>query len=134
MTTPPKDYAVAVIVETPQGIPLVCDPQKPVPHFWKFPGGRSNSGEIPEETALRELREETSIRLEKDALKLLHQEARGGHSFFLFQAHIPATVGLPSHGSDGELVKFFSHEEIQTMPDFFPNHRALAERFLFATT
>lgn len=130
-----KNYAVAIILETPSGIPLVFDPHKPEPHFWKFPGGRNHPGETPGETAIRELKEETSVGIPPDALRLIHEEARGDpkgrHWFFLFWAKISNSVSISPHGAGGEMVKLFSLETIKTMPDFFPNHRALAERTIF---
>lgn len=123
------NYAVAIIVETPDGIPLVSDPQKPSPRFWKFPGGRNHPGEMPPETAIRELNEETGVNLSTGKLKLIHQEERTSsgrnHLFFLFHAKMSKRVKLCERGEGGELVKFFTPEKIKTMPDFFPNHKAL---------
>ncbi len=34
--------AVAVLIITPEGIPLIRDPKKPAPVFWKVPGGRGH--------------------------------------------------------------------------------------------
>lgn len=124
------NYAVAIAVHTPSGIPLVSDPKKPVPRYWKLPGGRSMPGEVPEETAIRELREETGIALTVHDLTLLHEEHRADHGFFLFSATVIRPVTLPEKGGDGELVQIFAEEKIRTMPDFFPNHRVLAHTFL----
>ncbi len=123
------NYAVAVIVETPIGIPLIRDPQKPKPHFWKFPGGRNEPGETPLKTAVRELQEETGIDLPPAQLKLVHQEVRAEndrkHSLFIFRARIDKEIKIREQGLHGESVKLFGWEEIKSLPDFFPNHRLL---------
>jgi ADP-ribose pyrophosphatase YjhB (NUDIX family) len=127
---PSLNYAVSVIVETPDGIPLVSDPKKPIPRYWKFPGGRGETGETPAETAARELKEETGIEIEAEDLTLLHSEERADHNFFLFHAKLASPVSLLGMGSEGENVRFFKNAEIDSMLDFFPNHRALALKFL----
>jgi 8-oxo-dGTP diphosphatase len=132
MDTGPN-YAVAIILETAQGIPLVMDPQKPVPRYWKFPGGRSEAGETPAATAVRELREEIGVSVQPEDLKVLREETRQGaggeHKFFLFYGRASAR-GISNRGAGGEMVKLFPSDTIQNMPDFFPNHRALWDAFL----
>ena len=129
-----SSYAVAIIVETPDGIPLVSDPQKPEPRFWKFPGGRNEPGETPIKTAMRELREETGISASLSEMKLIHEETRGAgaelHGFFVFYAKLSQKPTLLKHGAGGEEIRFFTSEEIKTMPNFFPNHRTLFSRFV----
>ena len=128
------DYAVAVILETPEGFPLVSDPQKPLPHYWKFPGGRSQPGETPLVTAVRELLEETGIAAKPDEMKLLLKETRAGgnasHDFYVFSAHLSRNVKLLERGAGGELVRFFTRDKLETLPDLFPNHSVLLERFI----
>ena len=41
------------------------------PGVWALPGGRGEPGESPEETAIREVREETKIQLSLDSLLFL---------------------------------------------------------------
>lgn len=126
-----EDYAVAVIVETPRGIPLIMDPSKPLPHFWKLPGGRAEPGEIPAETASRELQEETTIDIPHQSFTLVHEERRDTHSFFLFHAKTAQNFPLPARSNDGELVQYCDNKKIQELPDLFPNHKILLERYFF---
>lgn len=134
MSEPQTDYATAVILETPDGFPLISDPQKPLPRYWKFPGGRSQPGEAPLQTAIRELKEETGVSVSSDELKLVHEEIRTGsgssHDFFVFSGKIIRKVKLLERGTEGEVVRYFSREALKTLPDLFPNHRNLAERFV----
>ncbi len=69
----PKRHVVAVLLESPEGIPLVRDPSKPAPVCWKLPGGKSEDGETPIQTAWREVGEETGIYPRIETLQMFHQ-------------------------------------------------------------
>jgi ADP-ribose pyrophosphatase YjhB (NUDIX family) len=120
-------YAVNVFVESPEGIPLVRDPKKPL-WCWKFPGGGSLENEEPEDTAIREVEEETGLIVQKKNLKLLDKENRITHIFIFFKANVPSLKTLKKIGNDDEEIKVFSLDEIKSMKDFFPNHRRILER------
>ena len=132
---PSSNYAVAIVAETPDGIPMVSDPKKPEPRFWKFPGGRNQLDETPVKAAIREMREETGVSVSADEMRLIHRETRGAsggsHGFFVFHARITRKVELLERGAGGEIVKFFTGEELKTLPNFFPSHRNLARKFIF---
>ncbi|WP_025659851.1 NUDIX domain-containing protein [Rhizobium sp. IBUN] len=66
---------------------LVLRRNPPAAEMYAFPGGRAEPGEMPEETALRELEEETGIK------------ARNPHLF--------ATYDLKTHAPDGAVVNHF---------------------------
>lgn len=120
-----KGFAVAVIVNSPHGIPLVRDPRKPAPQYWKFPGGKSHAGETPKQTAVRETKEETGIKILESQLILLDEEARRDHFFFAFEAPVMDLISLKERGDEGEEIKLFSAEYIKRMKDLFPPHRKL---------
>ncbi len=120
-----KGFAVAVIVNSPYGIPLVRDPRKPQPQYWKFPGGKGHSGESPEQAAVRETEEETGIKILESQLILLDEEVRRDHFFFAFEAPVMDLIGLKARGDEGEEVKLFSAEYIKRMKDLFSPHRKL---------
>jgi len=117
------EYAVAILVDSPQGILLVRDPSKPTPVYWKLPGGRSRKGESAKEAASRELNEETGISVPAEDFQLLHQEARNDHSFMLFSATLTSLSQLKTKGEDNEDVALFSRQQIVDMDGFFPPHR-----------
>lgn len=125
-------YAVAVLIITPDGIPLIRDPKKPAPIFWKAPGGRSAPGESATSAAIREVKEELGITLSEKELSVVREEDRGSHSLVLFTAKLKSLPGLKARGDEGEEIKLFSSKEILTMRDFFPNHRAAFEKVLKA--
>lgn len=116
-------YAVAILVTSPQGVPLVRDAMKPPPLYWKLPGGRSEQGESALQTALRELREEVGIGLEEKNLWVSHQEQRENHTFVLFQTKLSSLPNLKIQGEENEEVKVFTLKQIATMTDFFPPHK-----------
>ena len=72
-------HAVAVLIVTPQGIPLVKDPKKPPPPLWKLPGGRGPASETAKEVAIREIKEELGIALTEEDLNIVHIEDRKTH-------------------------------------------------------
>ncbi|MBU6500520.1 MAG: NUDIX hydrolase [Patescibacteria group bacterium] len=117
--------AVAVLIITPQGIPLIRDPKKPSPVYWKAPGGRGSGAESAEEVALREIREEIGIKLKKEDLSAIYREDKGSHILTMFRADLPALPQLKTRGDEGEEIKVFLPKDIMSMPDFFSNHRAI---------
>lgn len=123
-------YAVAVLIITPQGVPLIRDPKKPVPVFWKLPGGRSNAPETAEQTAVREIKEEIGITIKEKELGIIHEEDRGNHVLIIFRINLSALPQLKKRGDEGEEIKIFSPQEILSMNDFFPNHLRVVETIL----
>jgi ADP-ribose pyrophosphatase YjhB (NUDIX family) len=125
-----KEWTAAVIIKGPSNqIVLVKNESKPVPHFWKFPGGRKEPGETAEETAVREIQEETGLIIYKP--KLLSEESRGNHWFYLFEVEVDDFSHLKSIGEDGEIVSLFPNTEINNMVDFFPPHRDILKRIIY---
>lgn len=126
----PTGYAVAVLIITPQGIPLIRDPKKPPPVFWKAPGGRSARGESAKEAAVREVKEEIGMSLSAGGLSVVREEDRGSHALVLFSAKLESLPDLKPRGDEGEEIKVFRPERILKMSDFFPNHRMAFEKIL----
>src|SRR5215203_5156994 len=69
---------------------------------WELPGGGSDPGESPDETAVREIREETSLDVEIDRLAGAYYEVgpRPGHDHgpilhFVFVAHARDGAAVP---------------------------------------
>ncbi len=122
--------AVAVLIMTPEGIPLIKDPKKPPPHYWKLPGGRSTGEETAEETALREIKEETGVSLETSDLEVIYENDKGNHTLMFFKAELAKLPPLKKEGNDGEEIGVFSSEEILSLQDFFPNHLNIVKDYL----
>ena len=115
-------HVVAVLVLSPEGVPLVYDEGKPRPVFWKLPGGKSEAGETPEETAIRELEEETGIRVSPGTLKVVSSRDKKTHMFYFFCGELTSLPSINKRGNEGERVAVFLVEEILSMVDFFPPH------------
>ena len=117
--------AVGVFVESPEGIPLVLDVNKPQPHFWKLPGGKGEGNETPEESGCRECREETGVIIPMGSAEAIYEEPRKNHVFHLIHAKVTSLNGLKPVGDEGEIVKVFSKDEMRALENFFPSHKKI---------
>lgn len=123
-----SQHAVAVLINTPEGIPLIRDPKKPVPRYWKLPGGRSEGNESPEETAVREIFQEVGLKIDIDDLILLEQEERSSHLLSIFRVDLNNLKGLKKVGDEQQEIKVFKDmKEIGMMEDMFPNHKRIVQ-------
>lgn len=128
-----SQHAAAVLIVSPEGIPLIRDPKKPVPRYWKLPGGRSEGSESPEECAVREIFQETGLTIDIDDLKILDQEERFNHTLSIFRVDVPSLKGLKKVGDEKEEIQVFRDmKEIGMMPDFFPNHKRIVQKAFVA--
>jgi ADP-ribose pyrophosphatase YjhB (NUDIX family) len=129
-------HAVAIVCVTPAGIPLVRDwnSGKPSPIYWKLPGGTGEFGETPEDTALRELEEETGIALgDARLLKTLFVEKKRDHTHFFFLVTLDYVPTLAEVGAeDKEEIRMYTREQIARMPGLIlmPSHRPVIEECL----
>ena len=129
-------HAVAVLIVTPQGIPLVRDLRKPNP-CWKAPGGRSSEDDIGKEetardVAIREVEEEIGISppLYDHELTIVLEKPYPSHTHSLFVARRWTLAGIKTRGDGGEEIKIFSAAEILAMPDFLESHRRAYQEIL----
>ncbi len=125
-----KGASVAVLIITPEGVPLIKDPKKPTPNYWKLPGGRSKGEETAEQAAIREIEEETGILLKPENLKMIYENEKGNHTIMFFKAELPELPPLKKIGDEGEEIKVFTAEEITSLADFFPNHLNIVKDYL----
>jgi len=124
-------YAVVCLIVSPRGVPLVRDPKKPKPYYWKLPGGRSEGDETPIEAIIREIKEEVGLYFRSEDMKLTYEEKRGNHIFCLFQVNPVSLNGLKTIGNDGEEVKLFTPEKLKNLPDLFPAHRKVLDEIKY---
>ena len=119
-------FAVAILVLSPEGVPLVYDESKPLPIFWKLPGGKGkDTDRHAKDAAQRELEEETGVCVPVDDLVPLFSENRGNHNFTLFGVKVSKglnELGLKKRGNEGERVGVFKCDQLDKMMDFFPPH------------
>jgi ADP-ribose pyrophosphatase YjhB (NUDIX family) len=127
MTYQPMDYTAGVIVLLAEGyIPMVYEERK----NWKYPCGHKEGQESVEETACRELYEETGIIVKPEGLKLVVIENRRNHLFYLFTTRKYDARGYKFLGNDGEKNSIFSPSEILQKKNINHSHRRLTVRLL----
>lgn len=86
-------------------VPLVIDLSKREPIFKNLPGGTGKEGETPEETASRELMEETGVHVDPETLTLIgKQEKKDGHTIFIFIGRCHSFARIRKYGDEGEVV------------------------------
>ena len=123
-----KKHAVAVLIKSKEGVPLVRDPKKPAPVYWKLPGGRSEFGESADVAAARELKEELGFEIPVADLEAIYSEEREGHDFTLFEANVGTLEPMKKTGSEGEEIKIFPLGELTNLPDLFLNHKLVLKK------
>ena len=102
------------------------DPKK---GMWCLPGGFIEWGESPEDTAKRELFEETGITAEELSLIGIYSSISGIHRHVLLLAYyVPKWTGEPVAGDDADDVKLFAFDEIP--PLAFKVHRQVLDTIL----
>ncbi|MDB5260441.1 MAG: hypothetical protein JWN37_672 [Candidatus Nomurabacteria bacterium] len=126
-----SSHAVAILITTPDGIPLVRDPKKPEPRYWKLPGGRSEGEETPRECAVREIYEELGLQLNPTDLKVIERQDKSNYTLTFFKIELPQFIGLKEIGNEQEEIKVFhSLKEISELEDSFPNHKKIINQIV----
>ncbi|MGF6172227.1 8-oxo-dGTP diphosphatase [Ensifer sp. 4252] len=114
------ELASSVILERDGRYLLVRRANPPSADMYAFPGGRAEPGETPEQTALRELQEETGIHAHTPVLfetyDLPGKESEGRHFFLsVFRAQSnPTAVAVA--GDDAAGLGWFTPDEIFALP------------------
>ena len=89
---------------------------------WELPGGKIEENESPEETAIRELKEELSvdIKIIKFLGSTYFEEDRFIMKYNWFEAKI--VTGIPALKEEKfDKLKYFSNEELQKLKDLSKN-------------
>lgn len=129
----------AILVWSPQGIPLVRDPTKPRPHYLKLPGGNGDADLDRDvvDAVIRELLEETGIEVSRGEVYPIGAEARRNHTITFFMAYVDDLEerGLKEVGDGGEQVSVCPHEKFWGLisspsrdSDFFEPHRSMLQK------
>ncbi len=113
------DPKLAVVVIASQGseILMVKRDIEPMMGRWSFPSGYVDRGEVVEEAAIREVREETNVEVSLD--RLLGVYSREGAPVVLVAYAARIVGGSPSAGDEAQAVKLFSSDDLPPLP--FPS-------------
>lgn len=122
MTPPQPQAASSGILYRDGRFLLVRRRNPPSEALYAFPGGRAEPGETPEDTAIREFREETGLVVHAPRLFATYElksaagDAHQSHfllSVFLVDSHDTAE---PVADDDAEALGWFALEEIRRLP------------------
>lgn len=109
------------------GLVLVRRKFEPYVDWWCLPGGFMEHTEHPEDSAKREVLEETGLHIEIDRLVGAHSPGRGINVVILFYLARPAS-GILAPGDDASEVRAFKLNEV---PDniAFELHRKMVSKW-----
>jgi 8-oxo-dGTP pyrophosphatase MutT (NUDIX family) len=104
-------------------------------HYWGFPKGKAQEGEVPHETAKRELLEETGLEIkEMISGRLFHETynfENKGQNFHKEVVYFPALVtgeAVVSHPEEVEDIKWCHLDQLETTLTYGPS-RQVAKDF-----
>lgn len=131
---PDHDYGNALVALYSHAYFLqIIEPWQPDPQFWKFPGGGIEKGETPEEAAVREVFEETGVRIRASELVLRAVIERPGRTGGAYKRHFftakIADRRIRKHaqrGNEGEVVRLVRFSGRHA--DLYPPHRELLDQ------
>jgi ADP-ribose pyrophosphatase YjhB (NUDIX family) len=117
----------ATLIPHNDGLVLVKRKFEPFVGWWCLPGGFMESAEHPEESAIREVYEETGLTVEIDRLLGAHSPGRGINVLILFYL-AKHNSGILQAGDDAEEVQTF---KISDLPEqiAFDLHRQMISDF-----
>ena len=109
--------AVVVLVSQDSHILMVKRDIDPMMGRWSFPSGYVDRGEVVEEAAIREVREETNVDVSLDAL--LGVYSRHGATVVLVAYAASIVGGSPQAGDEAQEVRLFASDDLPPLP--FPD-------------
>jgi 8-oxo-dGTP diphosphatase len=120
----PLPSAVAFVYRDEKKILLIKRGVEPGKGKWALPSGFVEPKEIPEETVLRELKEETGIRgILRELVGVYTEPTRIYGNVLLIAYDVKYTAGRLRAGTDTIGAKFFPVSELPRIP--FASHRAI---------
>lgn len=113
--------AVVVIASQDSRILMVKRDIDPMMGRWSFPSGYVDRGEVVEEAAVREVREETNVDVSLDTL--LGVYSRKGAPVVLVAYAASIIGGSPQAGDEAQDVRMFEADDLPPLP--FPGDDAI---------
>ncbi len=109
--------AVVALVASGDGLVMVRRGVEPHIGMWAFPSGYVDRGEVVEQAAIREVREETGLDVMLDALLGVYSKANNQVVLVVYTASIIG--GMLAAGYDALDAKYFPLDELPPLP--FPH-------------
>ncbi|MCB0210773.1 MAG: NUDIX domain-containing protein [Anaerolineae bacterium] len=115
----------AVMAEKDGRILMVRRTMEPERGKWCFPGGFMEIGETPQQTAIRECREESGYEVEISRLidAFYYEDYRGSGVLIMYKGKVVG--GQPATGDDTDQVDFFGLDDLPDIA-FDTNRQAIA--------
>ena len=113
--------AVVVVASQDSQILMVKRDIDPMMGRWSFPSGYVDRGEVVEEAAVREVREETNVEVSLDALIGVYSRRRAPVVLVAYAASIVG--GNLEAGDEAQAVKLFDSNDLPPLP--FPDDEAI---------
>jgi 8-oxo-dGTP diphosphatase len=110
--------AACALVDADRRVLIAQRPEgKPMAGLWEFPGGKVEAGETPEETLIRELKEELGIVTQAPCLAPL---TFASHAYDDFHLLMPLYIcrryeGI-ARGLEGQALKWVRTRDLRTYP------------------
>lgn len=124
---------VDIIIELADGGIVLIERKNP-PHGWALPGGFVDYGESIENAAVREAKEETSLRVVlTEQFHTYSDPARDARHHTVSTVFIASAEGVP-HGSDDAKVALSFGEDNLPAPVAFDHAQILRDYFTFKKT
>ena len=121
----PKIAADTIVLNSNKEVLLIK--RKNPPYGWAIPGGFVDYNETTEDAAMREIFEETGVRLENVTLFGVYSDpARDVRGHTVSVVYYSSTDMLPKAGDDAALASFFS---FQNLPDLAFDHATILKDF-----
>jgi ADP-ribose pyrophosphatase YjhB (NUDIX family) len=114
---PDPKVATGVVVSRDEEILLVLRDHEPAYGRWSFPSGFVDAGEIVEQAAAREVREEAGLEVAIDDLLGVYSESGNQVIFVAYAGHV--TGGTLAPGEEASDARFFHPDELPPLP--FPH-------------
>ncbi len=128
-----NDFAVFGIIEFPSKVGRRFLLVRTERDKLKLPGGKKNDDELPFQTLIREVREETGIKIDENEMedRCIYFKSLPFHDFYVFRVVLPRAPRFPHRGITGEVPRIMSLEDIKAnFHNLIFSHREALSRYM----